>query len=59
MKHLKVTHILNVSNKIPNFFEESEDEMPIQYLRINIEDRSHVPIDLSFRVAYEFMESCF
>lgn len=46
MKHLKITHILNVSAKIPSFFENSSkrlnltflDSLNIRYMRINIED---------------------
>lgn len=33
--------------------------MDIEYLRINIEDNSTVPIKLSFPVAYEFLENAF
>lgn len=34
-------------------------DMDIEYLRINIEDNSDVPIKLSFPVAYQFIESAF
>ena len=34
-------------------------EVNIEYLRINIEDTSDVPIKLSFPVAFNFMESAF
>lgn len=33
--------------------------MDIEYLRINIEDNSNVPIKLSFPVAYQFLENAF
>lgn len=33
--------------------------MDIEYLRINIEDTSSVPIKLSFPVAYSFIENAF
>lgn len=51
MKYLKITHILNVSDMIPNHFEDSSknalvncglESLNIQYLRINIEDIDHV-----------------
>eukprot|EP00350_Pseudokeronopsis_sp_OXSARD2_P001892 CAMPEP_0170547316 /NCGR_PEP_ID=MMETSP0211-20121228/5694_1 /TAXON_ID=311385 /ORGANISM="Pseudokeronopsis sp., Strain OXSARD2" /LENGTH=149 /DNA_ID=CAMNT_0010852279 /DNA_START=409 /DNA_END=858 /DNA_ORIENTATION=+ len=41
MKDLKITHILNVSDMIPNHFAESRS-LNIEYLRINIEDIDHV-----------------
>jgi len=47
-----------VSNNIPNFFEDDRD-LEIEYLRINIEDNSEVPIILSFPVAYNFLENAF
>ena len=55
---MKVTHILNVSNTIPNYFEDAAD-MNIDYLKINIEDNSEVPIKLFFSVAYNFIEGAF
>lgn len=51
MKHLRISHILNVSNKIPNHFEESSKNLQviinigslnIEYLKINIEDHDSV-----------------
>ena len=53
--NLGITHILNVSHNIPNTFEESKT-MNVKYQRINIQDRKEVPIDLSFDLAYEFIE---
>lgn len=41
MKHLKITHILNVSAMIPCYFEDS-NTIKIKYLRINIEDEDNV-----------------
>ena len=58
LQNLKVTHILNVSNNIPNYFEDDAD-VNIEYLRINIEDNSSVPIKLFFSVAYQFIEAAF
>lgn len=49
---------MNVSNTIPNYFED-DCEMDIEYLRINIEDNSQVPIKLSFPVAFSFLEQAF
>ena len=42
-------------------FNLTEDiaELGIEYLRINIEDNSSVPIQLSFPVAYHFLENAF
>jgi len=53
--NLGITHILNVSNNIPNTFEESKT-INISYQKINIEDSKDVPIHLSFNLAYEFIE---
>ena len=56
MHNLGITHILNVSGSIPNTFEESKT-MKMTYHRINIEDNKDVPIQLSFNLAYDFIES--
>jgi hypothetical protein len=56
MHNLGITHILNVSNNIPNTFEHSK-EHKIIYEKINIEDSKEVPIELSFNLAYDFIES--
>ena len=50
--------MLNVSHNIPNFFED-DFNLNIEYLRINIEDNSSVPIKLSFPVAYQFIDGAF
>ena len=57
MNHLRITHILNISDMIPNYFEESSKidsakenvlnfgnvgSVNIKYLRINIEDHDSV-----------------
>lgn len=49
---------MNVTNNIPNYFEE-DGSIGIEYLKINIEDNSDVPIKLSFPVAYEYLENAF
>lgn len=56
MHNLGITHILNVSNNIPNTFENSHDNKII-YEKINIEDSKEVPIELSFNLAYDFIEN--
>lgn len=60
-----------MSNNIPCFFEEDRitilnlcilfiiAEIGIEYLRINIEDTSDVPIKLFFSVAYQYLENAF
>ena len=60
MKHLRVTHILNVSDKIDNYFETSSKcfflirigSLNIKYLRIQIEDEQSIQIKMSFPLAY-------
>ena len=58
LSNLGITHILNVTHNIPNTFEESKNLM-ITYKRISIEDSADVPIELSFNLAYDFIESAF
>ena len=53
--NLGITHILNVTHDIPNTFEESKT-LNISYQRVSIEDCSDVPIELSFNIAYDFIE---
>jgi hypothetical protein len=53
-----VTHILNVSNLIPNHFEASR-AIKVEYMRINIEDHDTVQIKMSFPLAYNFIDSAF
>lgn len=54
--NLGITHILNVSDTIPNKFEESKS-LNLTYHKINIEDNEDVPIQLSFGLAYDFIEN--
>jgi len=56
LHNLGITHILNVSHNIPNTFEEAKN-MNITYKRVSIEDNEDVPINLSFNLAYDFIES--
>lgn len=54
--NLGITHILNVSDCIPNEFEESKT-LKLTYHKINIEDCADVPIHLSFNLAYDFIDN--
>lgn len=56
LHNLGITHILNVSHNIPNKFEE-EKTMNIKYQRIGIEDSKEVQIELSFNLAFDFIET--
>jgi len=53
--NLGITHILNVTHDIPNTFEESK-MLNITYKRVSIEDKWESPINLSFNIAYDFIE---
>jgi len=53
IRNLKITHILNVSDVLPNKFPG------ITYLRINIEDKRETRINLCFPLAFDFMDTCF
>jgi hypothetical protein len=58
MENLGITHVLNVTDKLPNFFE-LDDQLNISYKRINVDDRDYVPIKLAFPIAYNFLEGTF
>ena len=58
MSHLRVTHILNVTDLIPNHFEASHS-IKVEYLKINIEDQNSVQIKMSFPIVYNFIDSAF
>eukprot|EP00347_Sterkiella_histriomuscorum_P011202 403373359 len=58
MKHLRITHILNVSDMIPCYFENSLS-LNIQYLRINIEDKDEVQIRRGFPLVYQFIQEAY
>lgn len=55
LMNLGITHILNVTHDIGNKFEESK-RLKVTYKRIGIEDNPDVPIELSFNLAYDFIE---
>lgn len=69
MKHLRITHILNVTDKIPCYFENSRTikcsiifalvKFNIRYLRINIEDKDEVQIRRSFPLVYQFIQEAY
>lgn len=67
MKHLKITHILNVSDMIPCFFEDSSkytsiiiaESLKIEYLRINIGDYNDVQIKRAFPIVYRFIQDAY
>jgi len=41
LKQLGVTHVLNATDMLPNFFENSP-QLDLQYMRVNIADEHHV-----------------
>jgi predicted protein tyrosine phosphatase len=53
--NLGITHILNISDCIPNKFEDSKS-LKLTYTKVNIEDNVDEPIHHSFNLAYNFME---
>jgi dual specificity MAP kinase phosphatase len=50
---LKITHIINATNHIPNIYEE----LGIKYLTIPIEDTDKNKISPYFKAAYDFIEN--
>ena len=55
LHNLGITHVLNVTDWIPNKFEDSKT-ININYHCINIEDSADVPIHHSFSLAYDFID---
>jgi hypothetical protein len=41
MMQMGITHVLNVTDLLPNFFED-DPRLKVEYLKINIEDRKEV-----------------
>jgi hypothetical protein len=67
-----VTHILNVTDNIPNYFENDEEdgsknkvvdiiiEMDqVEYMKISIEDKESVCIAENFPKVYDFIDGAF
>ena len=67
-----MTHILNVTDNIPNYFENNEEdgcknkavdiiiEMDqVEYMKISIEDKESVCIAEHFPKVYDFIEGAF
>lgn len=52
---LGITHILNISDNIPNYFED-DDHFKLKYENIYIEDVEDAPIMTAFKQAYEFID---
>lgn len=55
LQTLGITHILNVSDCIPNYFED-DGHIIIQYANIDIEDTECSLIDEHFEYAYNFID---
>jgi len=55
MKHLGITHVLNVSDDIPNYFE-TNNCFNINYENIFIEDTEDAPIHHYFSRAFNFID---
>jgi len=55
LKNLKVNFVLNVTNDLPNKFENSQD-IQISYCRIPIIDDNSQPIGHTFNEAFSFIE---
>lgn len=67
-----MTHILNVTDNIPNYFEHDDEDggkkygvfiniemNKVEYLRIAIEDKESVGIAEHFPKVYDFIEGAF
>ena len=57
LQTLGITHILNVSDWVPNYFEKG-NFLGIEYSNISIEDVESAEIDQFFQFAYGHISSC-
>lgn len=55
LQSLGITHILNVSDNVPNHFED-DTHFKIEYSNIEIEDVEDAPISSSFEHAFSFID---
>lgn len=55
LQDLGITHILNVSDNIPNYFEHGK-LINIEYSNVSIEDVEDAPIHIAFEQAYNFID---
>ncbi|CAI2369738.1 unnamed protein product [Moneuplotes crassus] len=53
LKTLGITHILNVTDNVPNYFEESNPDL--EYFNIDINDVEEAPIEEFFEFAYNII----
>ena len=56
ISHLGITHILNVSDCIPNYYKDSSD---ITYMRVPITDCGSVELKEFFPMVFEFINNAF
>jgi len=56
LQSLGITHVLNVSDDIPNYFE-NDSHIKIQYENIYIEDLEEAPLHIYFKQAYNFIDN--
>lgn len=52
-EHAGITHVVNVTQEVENYFEESD--IPVKYLRIHIEDIDEANISEHFSKAFYFL----
>ena len=55
MQDLNITHIINVTEFVPNYFEDNKD-IKITYLKIKIDDAHSVSIDKFFEQSNKFID---
>lgn len=55
LQSLGITHILNVTDNVPNYFE-GDSNFKLEYSNIEIEDLEDAPINMSFEQAFNFIE---
>lgn len=53
LQTLGITHILNVTDNVPNYFEDTY--LGLKYFNIDIEDVEDAPIEKFFKIAYNFI----
>ncbi len=64
MRNLKITHVINVTSEVPNFFEKegttgiiTGDVGYIMYMRIDVEDKKESRIHFYFPRVFGFLEA--
>ena len=56
MKNMRITHVVNCTAALPNFFIDAKSDPKIQYHQIKVEDEEGVDLKKHFQEAFEFID---